>query len=404
MTTSPSERKYLSVTEINSILKEAIEGVPGFHGLLIKGEISSYKEYATAAYFDIKDDKSTLSCIIWRDNFIYLPFSPKVGDEVLIKGYLTVYVARGRYQFVATSIELFGKGNELLRLEELKKKLASEGLFDESRKRPIKEFPSKVGVIVGKGSAAESDLIKNLGRRWPLTDIYLFPSLVQGKEAPKDLLRAFKLSQKYPLDTLIIARGGGSNEDLSAFNDEALVRAVSTSKMPVISAVGHEIDVTLIDFVSDKRVSTPTGAAEEAVPDQEEIKQNIIFEENSLIDSMEKRLEKEKNRLESISSRPFWKNPEEIYKDLLKKVGDLDARLMVSTKQKIEITKERIEGEKKSLEALSPLNVINRGYSLTTKEDGTLIRSVADAPEGTILKTRVKDGIIESQSKGESHE
>lgn len=399
-----TERRFFSVTEINTILKNAIEGVPDFHNLFLKGEISSYKEYPSAAYFDLKDDKSTISCVIWSDNLIYLPFAPKVGDEVIVKGYLTVYVARGRYQFVASSIELYGAGNALLKLEQLKKKLQGEGLFDEERKRPIPSFPKSIGIIVGKGSAAESDLIKNLGRRWPLADLYLFPSLVQGKEAPKDLMRALRLALSYPLSTLIIARGGGSNEDLSAFNDEKLVREVAKSPIPVISAVGHEIDVTLLDFVADKRVSTPTGAAEEAVPDQEEIKENIAYEENSLIDAMNKRLDKETLRLSSLASRPFWKSPEQIYASLLEKIAGDDKRLSLALEQRIALTKEKIQGFQQSLGHLSPLNVLERGYSLTVKEDGTIIKSIKEAPSGTLLKTRLKDGIIESVSKGESHE
>jgi exodeoxyribonuclease VII large subunit len=391
------ESSFLSVTELNNLLKLKVQSDPSLHNLVVKGEISSWKSYPSATYFDVKDERSVLSCLLWASEYIYLPFEPKIGDEVLLYGYLDVYANRGRYSLICQKIELFGQGKELLALEALKKKLQSEGLFDESRKRGIPEFPSKIGMIVGNGSAAEADLLKNLQRRWPLSDLYVFPSLVQGKEAPKDLLRAFKLSQEYPLDVLIIARGGGSNEDLSAFNDESLCRAVSNSKMPTISAIGHEIDFSILDFIADKRVSTPTAAAEMATPDVNDIRQELDDCFASLSSSLIKNVSSCREKLNSLSNRPFFKNPASAYHEKIERLREHETRLNNATDNALLLKKNEVSSLKTHLEALNPYSVINRGYSLTENEDGKIISSAKDVKEGDRLSTRLKDGIIHSK-------
>jgi exodeoxyribonuclease VII large subunit len=392
-----NDLSFLSVSETNRLLKAKFEGDDDLQHLTVKGEISSWKAYPSATYFDIKDDKSTLSCILWGSDYLYLAFEPKLGDEVLVSGNLDVYVPRGRYSLMASSIQLYGQGSALLALEALKKKLQAEGLFAESRKRPLPAFPKKIGMIVGDGSAAEADLLKNLNRRWPLADLYVFPSLVQGKEAPKDLLRAFNLSQSYPLDVLIIARGGGSNEDLSAFNDEKLARAVAESKMPTISAIGHEIDFSIVDFVADKRVSTPTGAAEAATPDQQEIIQTLLDDEQRLSGAWLKLDSALNDKLSQLASRPFFKNPASVYQEQEKEILDLGNRLLSSTKHQNEMREQTLEALKGKLKALNPYGVLNRGYSLTSKADGSLVHSIQDVRPGDEVKTMLKDGIIHSK-------
>jgi exodeoxyribonuclease VII large subunit len=392
-----NEASFLSVSQINNLLKRQFDENEDLHNLTIKGEIGTLRKSPNAIYFLLKDEKSQISCLMWSDSLIYLPFEPKDGDEVLASGSIRVYEARGVYQLYVSSLSLFGQGAALLKLEALKKKMQAEGLFDESRKRPIKEFPSKIGLIVGKGSAAEADLLKNLQRRWPLADIIEFPSLVQGAEAPKDLLRAFNLSKTYPLDTLIVARGGGSQEDLWAFNDETLARAVAFSPCPVISAVGHEIDTTLIDYVSDKRVSTPTGAAEAATPDQEEIRQRIDDLSNSLQVSLTTSLEGWKRELSLLSSRPFFQNPSEMYAKAKDDVKNLGERLALATANALTRKKEAVASLNGRLKALSPYGVLGRGYSITVASDGSILSSVKDAKSGEEIKTQLKDGIIHSK-------
>ena len=390
---------YLSVTEINTLLKAKFEEDDDLHGLFIQGEISSWKSYPNATYFDLKDDKSVLSCILWGTASLYLPFEPKIGDLVLVRGDLSVYPPRGRYSLMCSSIELAGLGNQLLALEALKKKLQSEGLFDESRKRAIPKFPKAIGIIVGKGSAAEADLLKNLNRRWPISELYFFPSLVQGKEAPKDLLRALKLALSYPLDTLIIARGGGSNEDLSAFNDESFVRAVAFSPVPTISAVGHESDTTLIDYVSDLRVSTPTGAAEAATPNQIDVLNGILQEGERLQNALLAEMASLSTRLDALSSRPFFKNPAAPYDEKEKEVEELNKRLYLAISRSLDADKDEVKALKEHLRALNPESVLSRGYSLTRNKEGKILSSVKDVKSGEEIETKLKDGIIHSVAK-----
>lgn len=391
------DRTFLTVTQLNTLLKAKFETDDDLHNLLVKGEISQWKPYASATYFSIKDDKSVLPCILWADSYLFLPFEPKVGDEVLLTGSLSVYVPRGSYSFLCSKIELYGHGNQLLALEALKKKLLAEGLFDEKRKRPIPSFPKTIGIIVGKDSAAKADLLKNLQRRWPLADLVFFPSLVQGKDAPKDILRAFRLSQSYPLDVLIIARGGGSSEDLSAFNDESVARAVAESKMPTIAAIGHEIDFSIVDFVADKRVSTPTGAAEAATPDQAEIRQQLIDNESRLHAAWQAQLQYLTSQIEGIANRPFFKNPATMYSEEAKEVQDLSKRLHIASSHQSQVRKQSFLNSAGRLKALNPFGVLERGYSITETSEGEILKKVSDAKPGDEIKTTLKDGIIHSK-------
>jgi exodeoxyribonuclease VII large subunit len=388
---------YLSVTEFNNYVKGTLEGEPFLSHVCVRGEISSYKEYPSAVYFDIKDSKSVLSCMMWSDYAMRLTFQPKQGDDVLVEGRIGVYAPRGRYQLMASSISLFGAGAELLKLQELKKKLEREGLFDASRKKPIPAFPSKIGMIVGDGSAAEADLLRNMWRRWPLADLYVFPSLVQGKEAPNSLRKALSLAEGYPLDVLIIARGGGSNEDLSAFNDEKLVREVAACPIPTISAVGHEIDFTLVDFAADCRVSTPTGAAERATPLVDDILQSLDEAKGSLDYAMNGKIKTLSDKLASLSSRPFFADPTRIYDRSLEKVGNLKIRLDSRMASILSIDKEKVAGLSNHLRALDPKGVLKRGYSITRTPGGKVIVSKSDVAVGDTLLTNVSDGIIESK-------
>ena len=264
-----------------------------------------------------------------------------------------------------------GQGAMLLELEKLKRKLQKEGLFDESRKRDINIYPKAIGVITARNGAAIKDIVTNINRRFPLCQIYFFPSAVQGDDAPKELLQAFKKSQEYDLDTLIIGRGGGASEDLSAFNDETLVRAVAESKFPVIAAVGHEIDTTLIDYVADKRASTPTGAAELATVDMREIEQTFQYD----IETMQK----------SLRDRVA---------DTKKDIEDLKEQLYESIKDRINELSKDIKARENQLEALNPKKVLKRGYSISANKDGQVIKSIKDVKKGEKITTTLCDGTI----------
>ena len=366
-------RPVFTVSDINSYIKALLNSDESLKFIYVKGEVSNFKVASNGHfYFSLKDDKSMISAMMFSSYANKNAFKPENGQEVVVFGSIDAYVGRGSYSIIVYQIEEVGAGQALLELEKLKKKLKEEGLFDESRKRPINLYPKAIGVITAPNSAAIKDILFNLNRRYPVADIYVFYSAVQGDNAAKELLNAFNIAQTYPLDTLLIGRGGGASEDLSAFNDEALVRAIAGSKMPVIACIGHEIDSTLVDFVADKRASTPTGAAELATVDQREIIQHLAY----AINDMEEAL---KNRLEAMEE------------DLSSYKEDLNNALLNLVKQQSQL----LVHKKATLEALNPNNVINRGYSLTIDETGHTV-DIKTVKKGQTIKTILKDGTISS--------
>ena len=366
-------RPVFTVSDINSYIKALLNSDESLKFIYVKGEVSNFKMASNGHfYFSLKDDKSMISAMMFASYANKNAFKPENGQEVVVFGSIDAYVGRGTYQIIVYQMEEVGAGQALLELEKLKKKLKEEGLFDESRKRPINLFPKAIGVITAPNSAAIKDILFNLNRRYPVADVYVFYSAVQGDNAAKELLNAFNIAQTYPLDTLLIGRGGGASEDLSAFNDEALVRAIAGSKMPVIACIGHEIDSTLVDFVADKRASTPTGAAELATIDQREIIQHLAYSLNDMEESIKARLEKMEEDLSS-------------YKE------DLNNSLLNLVKQQSQL----LIHKKATLEALNPNNVINRGYSLTVDEKGHTV-DIKTVKKGQTIKTILKDGTISS--------
>ena len=367
-------RPVFTVSDINQYIKALLNKDENLKFIYVKGEISNFKMASNGHfYFSLKDEKAMIGAMMFSNYASKNTFQPENGQEVVVFGSIDAYPGRGTYQIIVYQMEEVGAGQALLELEKLKKKLKEEGLFDESRKRPINLYPNAIGVITAPNSAAIRDILYNLKRRYPIADIYVFYSAVQGDNAAKELLKAFQISQTYPLDTLLIGRGGGSSEDLSAFNDETLVRAIASSKMPVIACVGHEIDSTLVDFVADKRASTPTGAAELATVDQREIYEHLSFALNDMEEGLKNRLEAMKDDLSSLK--------EDLTSSLLNLVNH---------------QKQLLEHKKATLSALNPENVLNRGYSLTVDEDGHPV-SIETLNKGSKIKTILKDGSIDSE-------
>ena len=366
-------RPVFTVSDINNYIKALLNSDESLKYIYVKGEVSNFKMASNGHfYFSLKDDKSVISAMMFSGYANKNGFKPENGQEVVVFGSIDAYVGRGSYSIIVYQMEEVGAGQALLELEKLKKKLKEEGLFDESRKRPINLFPKAIGVITAPNSAAIKDILFNLNRRYPVADVYVFYSAVQGDNAAKELLNAFNIAQTYPLDTLLIGRGGGTSEDLSAFNDEALVRAIAGSKMPVIACIGHEIDSTLVDFVADKRASTPTGAAELATVDQREIIQHLVYASNDMEEALKNRLSKMEEDLSS-------------YKE------DLNNSLLNLVRQQSQL----LLHKKATLEALNPNNVINRGYSLTVDEEGHPV-DIKSVKKGQTIKTILKDGTISS--------
>jgi len=393
-----------SVSSLNRYIKQKFDNDFTLRGLRLKGEISNLKRYGSGhVYFTLKDEESSIRAVMFYEYTKYMPENLKDGDEVVVAGYVSVYPQRGEYQIYAQAMELSGKGQILFELEMLKKKLAKEGLFDQSRKRKINLFPNCVGVISAPNSAALSDIKTNLLRRNPLLEVKLFPSLVQGSEAPKELLNALKKAKNEKIDTLIIGRGGGSSEDLTAFNDETLVREVANFPVPVISAVGHEIDFTLIDYVADARASTPTGAAELATIDKREIYEMLDKYEESLENSLIQRITFFKQKLNLYSQNSFFKNPKSMYENKLIELENTKKVMEQYIKHLYEMKNEEINSLKGRLKALSPDGVLSRGYSISQDENGNVIKSIKDIKVNQLVKTRLSDGEITSKivSKGE---
>ncbi len=392
------QRETLTVSELNAYIKSKLEGDFLLSSLYLRAEISNFKVYPSGhCYFTLKDKDSMISAVMWASSTYKLSFRPKDGDEVLVHGRVAVYPPRGSYQLSVDHMELFGLGAELLRLEKLKAKLAAEGLFDPSRKRRLPKFPRRVGVIAGKGSAGLRDIVVNIYNRFPLVELVQFPSLVQGKEAPADLIAAFQRAQQANLDVLIIGRGGGSSEDLGAFNDEALVRALAKSRCPVISAVGHEVDTTLTDLVADLRVSTPTGAAVAAVPDKNEIYQTLDDSLMRLENAISAKISRLSTQLGYLSGRSFFLRPESLYEDRIEKLRVTARRLDLGISAQINAKAEHLKRLKEKLSALNPYQVLNRGYSISVDDSGKVIDSVEAVKAGQRIYTRAKDGIIESE-------
>lgn len=364
-----------TVSDINNYIKTLLLNDEKLKFIKLKGEISNFKSYPSGhLYFSLKDDNSIINAVMFNNYAKKIIFSPKNGDEVIVLASVDAYVPRGSYNLTIYEMEEVGRGSILVELEKLKKKLASEGLFDASRKRKINIFPKAVGIITAPNGAAVRDIITNIKRRYPIADIYVFPSLVQGEQAPKELLNAFLKAQEYDLDTIIIGRGGGASEDLSAFNDETLVRTIANSKIPVIAAVGHEIDSTLVDYVADARASTPTGAAELATVDKREIEKEFDY---SLI-NMEQALYK------------FIKNRRE-------ELEEYDAALKENISNIINVYKNDINSLRVQLEALNPKNILKRGYTISVTSEGKIIKSIKDVKTNDTIITNVDGGKIISK-------
>ena len=367
-------RPVFTVSDINQYIKALLNSDENLKFIYVKGEISNFKMASNGHfYFSLKDDKAMISAMMFSSYASKNAFKPENGQEVVVFGSIDAYPGRGTYQIIVYNMQEVGAGQALLELEKLKKKLKEEGLFDESRKRPINLYPKAIGVITAPNSAAIKDILYNLKRRYPIADIYVFYSAVQGDNAAKELLNAFNIAQTYPLDTLLIGRGGGASEDLSAFNDETLVRALAGSKMPIIACIGHEIDSILVDFVADKRASTPTGAAELATIDQREILEHLSFSLQEMEDSIKGMVNELKEDLSSLKE-------------------DLDQSILNLLKQQ----KQLLAHKKATLDALNPQNVLSRGFTLTVDKDGHPIK-VKQTKPGDKIKTIFDDGQITSE-------
>lgn len=389
------ERQALSVTQLNEYLKMVIEGDRVLSNVFVRGEISNFKLYSSGhAYFTLKDDVGQLKSVMFRSYFSRLAFLPEDGMRVIAHGRVSVYESSGQYQLYVDDLQPDGAGSLAMRFEQLKRKLAAEGLFDESRKRPLPPMPKRIGVITSPSGAAVHDIINVLGRRFPAAEMILYPSEVQGTQAPAQLISGVEFFSATGLvDVIILGRGGGSAEDLWAFNDEYLARAVASCSVPVISAVGHESDFTICDFVADRRAPTPSAAAELAVPDVGEILRGLASAHTSLQMSMQKRITQERRILNQMTQSRVFAYPERMLDSFRVRLDEQDADLNRGIEQAILQKKQSTASVAGKLQALNPLSILSRGYA-TVSKDGLSVTSIKQINDNDTLDIRMADGSV----------
>ncbi|HHU22990.1 MAG TPA: exodeoxyribonuclease VII large subunit [Clostridiales bacterium] len=388
------EQQIFTVTELNDRIKGLFELDPVLAGVCVRGELSNYKIYPSGHhYFTLKDANSSVRCVMFRGNASKLRFRPENGMGVLAYGRVDVYSRDGAYQLYCGNLTPEGMGDLYVAYEQLKAKLHAEGLFDKALKKSLPRYPDRIAVITSGAGAAVRDIIRVLGVRWPMSKVIILPVRVQGAEAPPEIVGALKYANKHKVaDLIITGRGGGSIEDLWAFNDERVARAIAASQIPVISAVGHEPDVTISDYVADLRAATPSNAAELAVPDQSEMRENILAAEIRLNQAMRKKLMELKNHLEQIKNTRVMQTPTG-YIDQKRMELDFIRNRLVSASERI-VSGHRHEFVRlaASLDALSPLKVLSRGYSIATDEENNIIRDSAQVKVGGRLNLSLHKG------------
>lgn len=412
----------LSVTDVNAYLKTIMDNDPFLNYVYIKGEISNLKFHTRGhLYFSLKDENSKINAVMFNYKNMNIDFVPEDGMNVLVKGKISVFVNGGSYQITVTNMKQDGIGNLYILFEELKKKLKNEGLFDEEHKKKLPRIPKKIGVITASTGAAVRDIISTINRRFPLAEIILFPSLVQGSGANENLVKMIETADKSDVDVIILGRGGGSIEDLWAFNEEIVARAVYNAKKPIVSAVGHEIDFTICDFVADLRAPTPTGAAELVVPSKLEIQKYLSDYNSRLLSVITSKISTYKITLKKLESSYILNNPKTMYEveeqkldSILEKLGSLMGHTLEKSKLKLEnltknITpnilykleknKSHLETLEQKLELLNPENILKKGYSLTIK-DGKIITNVSELKDGDTITTKLSIGTINSKVIG----
>ena len=389
--------KYLTVTTVTKYIKYKIDTDDNLKCIFIKGEISNCKYHSTGhIYFSIKDENSILNAIMFSTNAKKLTFTPNDGMKVLITGRISVYEAAGRYQIYVEEMIEDGVGNLYAEFEKLKKKLETKGLFDSNHKKDIPKMPSKVGVITASTGAAIRDIVSTIKRRFPICEIYLFPSLVQGENASKDLVNKLLQADNYGVDVIIIGRGGGSIEDLWAFNDEELANTIYNAKTPIISAVGHEVDFTICDFVSDLRAPTPTGAAELAVPNMSDIMINLEHLKIRLNESLNKKIDYNKLLLNNLKNSFVLKNPMLLYENKKQNIDLYFEKLNNMMNYRLERTNTKFSNLINKLELLNPLSVLSKGYSVTYKDD-KVIKDASKLKKNDSVTIRLYNGLFEAK-------
>ena len=401
------DRQSLSVTELNNFIKGLLEQEPALSNVCVRGELSNYKIYPSGHhYFTLKDSESSLRCVMFKSSASKLRFRPENGMSVTVYGRVAVYHRDGAYQLYCSAIMPEGAGDLQIAFEQLKAQLASEGLFDRSHKKALPQFPKRIAIITSSAGAAIHDMIRILGHRWPMAQVVLLPVRVQGVEAPPEIAGAIRYANEFKVaDVIITGRGGGSMEDLWAFNDERVARAIYASELPVISAVGHEPDVTISDYVADARASTPSNAAEIVVPDWHDIQDSLDSYCIRADQALRKKLVSLSERLESYRNKRVLTDPAAYIDNRRIELDHVRDRLAAAEERNLSKCRQNFVALTAALDAMSPLRVMSRGYAIAERNDGAVVRSTDMLNPGDIITLRLLDGradcLVRSVSKTE---
>ena len=390
------QQQVLSITQINEYIRGRMDEDQLLNQVAVRGEISNYKMYPSGHhYFTLKDENAALKCVMFKGNALRLRFRPENGMKVIAMGRITVYPRDGAFQLYCSAMSVDGVGDLYAAFEQLKAKLAAQGLFDPSHKKPLPPYPGTIGIITSSAGAAIHDMLRILNKRYPLTKVRLLPVRVQGTEAPGEIAAAIRYANHYQLaDLLIVGRGGGSIEDLWAFNDERVAYAIYESRIPIISAVGHEPDVTISDYVADLRAATPSNAAELAVPDQTALLQSMDAAASSMAGALSRQLRSARQRLNVLAHSPAMTSPTGYLEQRQKELEHLKTRLIAAQTQQLQRRRQRFVACTAKLDAMSPLKVLTRGYSIVNSDDGTILRSVRQTAPGRQLRVTLSDGSV----------
>ena len=389
-------REILSVSALNEYVRRLVDADALLGGLVVRGELSNYKVYPSGHhYFTLKDEGGALRCVMFRSSAEKLRFRPENGMRVLASGRVSVYPRDGVYQLYCASLTPDGAGDLHVAFEQLKAKLEEEGLFEQRYKKPLPEYPERIAVITSGAGAAVRDILRILRARWPMSAVVVLPVRVQGAEAPAEIAGALRYANKWRVaDLIITGRGGGSLEDLWAFNDERVARAIFQSEIPVISAVGHEPDVTISDYVADRRASTPSNAAEIAVPDQAETRETLAHLEQRLAAAMSRRLTGAREKLEGLAARPVLRDRMRFIEDRRLELDAVSLRLGAAAGLRVERARHALAESAAKLDALSPLKVLGRGYAIARRGDGEPLRSAEEVAPGDEVSLTLARGAL----------
>lgn len=388
----------ISVSQLNEYIQRIVDGDSFLSNIAVKGEISNYKIYPSGHhYFTVKDSTASLKCVMFRSSAVKLKFRPENGMQIIAMGRISVYPRDGAYQLYCTAMAQDGVGDLHAAFEQMKKKLDAQGLFDPMHKKAIPKHPERIGVITSSAGAAVHDMIRILRKRYPLTKVLLLPVRVQGAEAPVEIVAAIRYANYHKLaDLLIVGRGGGSMEDLWAFNDEGVANAIYDSEIPVISAVGHEPDVTISDYVADLRAATPSNAAELAVPDQDNLRQALDAMMGAMSNAVLRQLRTARRQLDALSERPALQSPLQSVQQRKKKMEYLTTRLLFAQRGLVNKKKNLFVALTSSLDAMSPLKVLIRGYAVVRNDDGLIVRSKQQVQPGEHIHITLHDGQMQA--------